>query len=776
MKLKAFNIKNYRSIVDSGWNNLSPDNITGLIGQNESGKTTIMEALISFYNSKISDDILRSDLSMPVVSCSFSIDPKQLKEIFSKKLLPEGLSELIEKPGRIAISRIWHDDKSSRIEIGEKAVIQFFKEREKLKTEKETKTQNKIENILKSTEKAICELNKSKREKENVQKEFDQSADKLAAAKKAFNRSEAGDKKNATQKILEVAMTANERIKNKLSEKIKIFENKSFTANELIENSKLAKITYEAQVNSEKAKKAMEDSYKELCEVQKVLNICITTKEKRAAQLKLDITKEKHVKANLEYIKDREEAGIKKAIVAKVFEGKEVIEAEKEVLEELKQENEYYSLEELGQELFKYIPKFELFGDFSSLLPNRIDLEALLNENSSVEGFKAAKNFLIISGLDASFFEQKNNRILKQKIEKLNNKITINFQDYWRQSVGKSNKIQLHFELEHYDFKHTENKGKPYLEFWIKDEQERLYPKQRSRGVRWFLSFYLELKATAKDKSDQGRIILIDEPGLSLHARAQEDVLKVLEDIKENIQIIYTTHSPHLIDLNKLYRLLAVQRAAEDDDKSETLIFDAKSLHSVSTDTLSAVYTLMGLKLTEQQFIRKNNNVIIEDISTYYYLTTFLKLINFKKNVYFLPATGVANVPTLVNLLLGWRLDFIVLLDDDESGNKVYNELKMNLFDNDEEKAKKKLIKMGNFDSFEDLFSTIDFKKYVLQKRIGITEKNSEYIDNNNLPRPKLASDFLLNVQNNKITFNDFDEETQNNVKTLILNIKASLS
>ncbi|MEZ4999702.1 MAG: hypothetical protein R2727_03185 [Bacteroidales bacterium] len=39
--------------------------------------------------------------------------------------------------------------------------------------------------------------------------------------------------------------------------------------------------------------------------------------------------------------------------------------------------------------------------------------------------------------------------------------------------------------------------GKPYLEFWVKDEGERLYPKQRSRGVRWFLSFYLELMAAS---------------------------------------------------------------------------------------------------------------------------------------------------------------------------------------------------------------------------------------------------------------------------------------
>ena len=48
MKLTAFRIKNFRSIVDTGWQNLSPDNITCLIGQNESGKTSVLEALEGF--------------------------------------------------------------------------------------------------------------------------------------------------------------------------------------------------------------------------------------------------------------------------------------------------------------------------------------------------------------------------------------------------------------------------------------------------------------------------------------------------------------------------------------------------------------------------------------------------------------------------------------------------------------------------------------------------------------------------------------------------------
>ena len=775
MRLLAFNIKNYRSIIDTGWNSLAPDNITALIGQNESGKTSILEALNSFYTGEITDDVLRSDLSMPLVSCSFEINSEKFRSILPNKLFPKGLPELFDQLGYIKLTRIWDNDISSRIEIGESAVIKLYKDIERLKTEGEKKLQGKFEKLLVSAENATNEMGNAKLEKENVQEEFEQSSHKIPELKKAFQKADSEDQKNIIHKELESATRTNERLRTKLAKKSEIFESKSIKAKDLINKSKPARISFEAIINYDKANKALEESYCELDEVQKIYDSCTSEKEKRAARLKLDICKEMNVKANLSYNKARDELELKKAIAAKVYNGKDEKTAEREVHEEFEKDNEYYTLDDLGKELFENIPEFELFEDFSSLLPNRIDLEDVLTLNSSVEGYKAARNFLIISGLDASFFTQKNSRILKQKIENLNNEITITFQDYWRQNVGKRNKIKLNFELEHYDYNHPEKKGQPYLEFWIKDEHERLYPKQRSRGVRWFLSFYLELKATVRDLSSQNRLLLIDEPGLSLHARAQEDVLKVLEDIKSQIQIIYSTHSPHLVDLDKIYRLLAVQRAIEDDDKSETLIFDAKSLHAVSTDTLSPVYTLMGSKFTERQFIRQKNNVILKDISTFYYLSTFFKMVQFRKEIFFLPATEVSQVPILVNLLLGWKLDFIVLLNDDEKANNVYDELKLNICYNDTERANKILLKIDDLFDFEDLFSTIDFKKFVLHKRIGITEKNSVYIDNNNLSRSKLASDFVLHIQEEKIKFQDFDEETQGNVNSLISKISNML-
>lgn len=764
MRFRRFRIKNYRSIVDTGWNNLASDNITGIIGQNESGKTSILEALHSFYSGQISDDILRSDLSLPVVYCSFELNIKQFTKILGEKKIPEIVIKSVEEKGIVILIRSWDNEKSSFLSFGDDEISAHFQKQLNERKKFEQRTEEEVLNIIEESRKATQEFVQAMQEKNEEQKLLSHMESRLPKVQRAFDRAPSKEKSNRLEKIsLEL-----ERSKKRIEKNSKTFDLKSARATELAEKARWAEWCMEAINKSNKANQEWASSYREITGLQKYYDSLFTSREKRRIHNKLDIAYNRHSGNQTLLDKTRKLVSKRKAITAKIFKGMDPDEAQETVDNELDKMAAYYSENELAEETFKHIPVFEMFEDFSSLLPNRIDLDDIFVENSHVEGFKAARNFLIVAGMDEKFFDVQNNRILKQKIEKLNNEITLNFLDYWRQNLGKQNKIKINFELEHYDFSHPEKMGRPYIEFWIKDEQERLYPKQRSRGVRWFLSFYLELKASAIENRDRSRVFLIDEPGLSLHARAQEDVLKVFEDIKEDIQIIYTTHSPHLINMSKLYRLLAVQRASEDDIKSETVLFDAKSLNEASTDTLSPIYTLMGTKLSDHQFVKKENNVIVEDTSTYHYLKTIFSLIDFKKEIYFLPATDVLNVPTLVNLLMGWKLDFIVLLDDDDDGNLVYNDLKTNIFHNNEKLTVRKIIKLEDINSIEDLFSTIDFKNLILHQRVGITESNSDYIENNNLSRTQLTSNFVLHIQNNHIRFEDFDEETQENIKMLV--------
>jgi predicted ATP-dependent endonuclease of OLD family len=771
MRFIRFRIKNYRSLIDTGWNNLASDNITGIIGQNESGKTSILEALYSFYTGKINEDILRSDLNLPAVYCAFETNIEQISNLLKEKIIPDKVIESIKETGLVTLGREWENEKNSHSIFGDDKLATYFHEQINEKQEFERKTEEDIIRIIEEANKANEEFQHALSEKNGEEKHLSALKAKRIKIQKAFDRSPDRENSNRLEKFMAELDHSNKR----LEEKTRSFDIKLARTNELTEKARYAHWCLSSVIDCKNNRKIFEDSLAELKMVQTQYENSTGIFKKRRLRSRLNIMEGHHANKLENLKKAKIQESNRKEIVAKIFNGMNPSNAEELVEKENERMAAYYNDRELAEEIFKNIPIFEMFEDFSSLLPNRIDIDDIFAPSILVEGYKAAWNFLTIADLDKSFFELSNNRILKQKIEKLNNEITLNFQDYWQQGLENQSKIRINFELEHYDNNHPEKKGKPYLEFWIKDNQERLYPKQRSRGVRWFLSFYLELKASAIKHKGKLRVFLIDEPGLSLHARAQEDVLKVFEDIKEDIQIIYTTHSPHLINISKLYRLLAVQRSIKDDMKSGTVVLDAKSLNEASIDTLSPIYTLMGTKLNDQQLIKEKNNLIIEDTVTYHYLKTIFNLIDFQKEIFLLPATDVFNVPALVNLLVGWKLDFVILLDDDDSGNQIYNDIKMHLFHNDDNLAAQKIIKIEDKLGIEDLFSTIDFKNLILNQRVGITESNMEYIENNNLSRNILASNFTLYIQKNNIKFEDFDEETRENISILIYNLERLL-
>ncbi len=774
MKLSAFRIKNYRSIVDTGWIILASDNITSLIGQNESGKTSILEAIFSFSNGSISEDILRSDLSLPMVSCEFKLNKEEVQKFSSIENLPAQIATNIRKNNKVTLNRRWDNKSNSELFIGDDEILNEYnlkEEREKLLTEDLV---SKASEILENTSQLVEEVSREEKNRTDQTSEISLIGSKIDKLEKILQRARNEKKKQTASEELTELKKEESKIRMLYEKSDAEFQKKSEGLNNLIQRSEYAEKFLNAKTIIEDHRLKIQMKNRSITDLEEKL--LFTDNEKLAQTLKQEIQKEQNVLVHLEEEENQLHSSYlfaRELFQTSLNSMSKISNMEARAWEKVENTEKELSLDQIADQIALHLPDVKLFEDFSSLLPNRIDLEDILNLNTNVEGYNAARNFLIVSGLDASFFKESNNRILKQKIENLNGEITLHFQGYWRQRLGRNNKIRLNFELEHYDFNHPDKKGKPYLEFWIKDEHERLYPKQRSRGVRWFLSFFLELKATALENNAKGKVLLIDEPGLSLHARAQEDVLKVFEDLKENIQILYSTHSPHLVNTDKIYRVLAVQRADEYDDRSETKVYDAQSLDNVSSDTLSPIYTLLGSQISESNFIQERNNVIVEDTTAFYYLKTLFDIFAPAEKVYFLPSTDISSVPMLVNLMTGWKLKFGVLLSDNPESEQVVNVIRKGLFQSNEEKLKQRIRILKNFEGLENLFSTIDFKKHILKKRTGITEENLEYLRIHDLSRSELATSFALHCQNKSIKPDNFDEESRGNIMGMIKMVMA---
>jgi len=775
MHLLAFRVQNFRSIVDTGWHQLAHDNITALIGQNESGKTSILEAIKAFHDGSLIEDMLRSDLSLPVVSCKFRFQFAELDNHIDKRRLNPEIRKLLSTVESVSLTRRWEDDMDSHMEMGDELQEVFNEALDKLR-EREQKVMERLELLNRDIKTASKNLNKAQEESGLTSEKVETVRNRINEIKRGIRKFPSRVRKEELRKELEVEEQMLLKLKETLEHKKTRQEELGDILEALDEKSAVSGKLQEIKDDTLAKQEELGAFQEQLKKLLQMTGMYPTEKEQRAAEIREDILRtdiDKLKGGIAELLQDR---SIYLLALEYVLEGTTIDKALQKARKELDEAKLFYSSSELAEEIFKILPDFEMFEDFSSLLPNRIDLEDIIRANKRAEGYKAAINFLTITGLEYSFFQQPSTRILKQKIENLNGELTLNFQDFWRQNVGKNNKIKINFELSHYDHTNPEKSGKPFIEFWIKDEQERLYPKQRSRGVRWFLSFFLELKATAMDKSKRHKVLLIDEPAVSLHARAQEDVLKVFDDIKEKIQIIYTTHSPHLIDVNKLYRILAVQRAIEDDLKSETVVFSARSLKSATADTLSPIYSTMGARLNQQEIIKSFNNVIVKDLATYYFLKAAVSLTGFEKECYFLPASGAESIPMMVNILMGWGIDYIILNFGNAEERLVFETLMKEQYDNKIDLASKEMLFMDEYPDTEDLFSTIDFKKYVVKVREGITVRNSEYLIDNNYSRVILASNFLQEVNNENVSFKNLDEETQHNLNQFIQRLSGILT
>lgn len=776
MKITAFHIRNYRSIVDSGKCYLSPDYITALIGQNESGKTSVLEALKSFYDGYISDDVLRSDLTFPEVFCYFQLDEgKVLGDYIDAGDLPEELREKVVSKKEMGIGRIWTDSKKSVVSLAEPEIAHYFENKEILRKKIAERIVSQIPDLVKRTETASHSVQKLETDAGSSRNELNTIFTRVEELKRNIGKTKIPDAKITLEQELVVAeqqlMAAEERLKADLAD----LDNKKAHLQQCAEQLSICRTFNETQTTLKTLAGELKSSALQVQDAEHHYEMGASDRHLRSMLKNLEQARDKHAQLQRQFDEKTVLKSVQQRMADYVLSGKSMKEAEHDAWKEYETESSLVTVEKLGAMMFRHIPMFEFFEDFSSLLPNKIDLEDLMNENIHAEGYKAARNFLSVAGLNADFFREKNHRILKQKIENLNSEITIDFQDYWRQSVGKDDKIRIHFELEHYDNSQPEKSGKPYLEFWIKDKQERLYPKQRSRGVRWFLSFYLELKATAID-NPADRVMLIDEPGLSLHARAQEDVLKVFEDLSNNLQIIYCTHSPNLIDLNRLYRIMAVQRARETDEKSETIILDARSLNEASSDTLSPIYSLMGTRLNDRQFIFPKNNFIVQDAVTFHYLDAMARIFDLTDEAHFIPSSGSGQIPVMANILFGWKIDFGIITTDTPENKEIIDYLKTTTFYPVGEEIDKKIYTMEGIAAVEDMFSTIDFKRHILQQRVGITVANSSYLADNKLSRVILVSDFCSKMQKENLQVKDFDEETRTNFEKLFGYIRSFVS
>ena len=120
---------------------------------------------------------------------------------------------------------------------------------------------------------------------------------------------------------------------------------------------------------------------------------------------------------------------------------------------------------------------------------------------------------------------------------------------------------------------------------------------ERSKGFVWFFSFLVYFSEIEEMRKGD-MVLLLDEPGLNLHAMAQYDFLRFIDQrLAPRHQVVYTTHSPFMINLNNLTSV----RTVEDMDHYGTVITD--DVLQNSSETVFPLQTALGYQLAETLFL-----------------------------------------------------------------------------------------------------------------------------------------------------------------------------
>lgn len=209
-----------------------------------------------------------------------------------------------------------------------------------------------------------------------------------------------------------------------------------------------------------------------------------------------------------------------------------------------------------------------------------------------------------------------------------------------------------------------------FIKIFVKTNEITTNISERSNGLRWYLNLFIDI--LANNIKDTNVIYLLDEPGVYLHVNAQRELLRLFYDLcKNNNQVVYSTHSPYMIDSNNIINI----RAIEKDEKGNTNIYNTaydNKLNSVSKrETLSPLVQAIGADLRFNIGPQGEKlNIVTEGITDYMYYTAMLYYFNVpeEKMPYIIPAVGAGNVNVIVSILIGWGCDFKVILDYDKAG------------------------------------------------------------------------------------------------------------
>lgn len=327
----------------------------------------------------------------------------------------------------------------------------------------------------------------------------------------------------------------------------------------------------------------------------------------------------------------------------------------------------------VNSELVARLPRTFYFSSYAQLLGRYTltDVFRAVKEGTSdeEEELAAAADFLRLARVVPDTIAEWDYEKSNSELEGVSSLLTQRVKKHWKQN----DHLRLKVAIETVPSPQPDREPDRYLQFRVEDTRHDFTSRldRRSTGFRWFVSF---MASFLEFESDSDLILLLDEPGLSLHARAQMDLLDTIEaTLAGGRQVLYSTHSPFMVRTSRLGKVRIVEDQGP--ESGSVVVNDAGVVSD--PDTLFPLQGALGYDVVQSIFIG-NQNVLVEGVSDFIYLTAIsdhlasLGRASLPDGCRLLPAGGATNIPTFI-ALLGSQLDVVVVVDGNTNRQRIEN-------------------------------------------------------------------------------------------------------
>ena len=220
------------------------------------------------------------------------------------------------------------------------------------------------------------------------------------------------------------------------------------------------------------------------------------------------------------------------------------------------------------------------------------------------------------------------------------------------------------------------------IDFTLFDKNKRKISTKGS-GIQRII--YLSLIKYIVDNSKKNVIIAIDEPEAFLQPALQKRASEVIKKIAKKAQVILTTHSSHIIDLNDLSQTFLFRMEYEKRPiarKKNEEFYKVKTIkdNNVGIEKVQLIKKYLGLKRNDSWEIMPYN-LLVEGDEDRDYLNVLFESCKLE-NVNILVASGTSKIRGYLSFLeefcedLDYKPKVICILDHDSAGKAEFSSLK----------------------------------------------------------------------------------------------------